>query len=148
MMPEKQGAKAYFLLHQALSQSKKVAVAHYAIRNRNHVAVIKGFEGALVLNQLRFFDEIVPVAELELDAKVKATSKEVQMATTLIDQLTDKFNAKEFQDLYATQMKKTIAQKSKTARKMPAKKEEQMAKVYDMMSVLKASLEKKKARAR
>jgi DNA end-binding protein Ku len=148
LMPEKDGAKAYFLLHQALNQTKKVAVAHYTIRNRNHVAVIKGFGPALVLNQLRFYDEIVPVEELELDTKIKTSPKEVQMATMLIEQLEGKFDAEQFQDLYARELKKTISQKAKTAKAKPKEKAESTAKVYDMMALLKASLEKKKAKAR
>lgn len=147
LLPEKEGAKAYFLLHQALTESKMVGVAQYSMRNRNYVAVIKGHGKALVLNQLRFFDEIVPVEELEISTKVKATPKEVQMAATLIDQLAGKFDAEEFQDQYAARLKKSIAQKSKASKAKPEQKEAQMAKVYDMMALLKQSLEKKKARA-
>jgi len=144
LIPEKQSAKAYALLKQALSQAKRVAIAHYAIRNRNHVAAILEFEGALVLNQLRFLDEIVPVEDLELHDKAKTSPKEVQMALSLINQLAGTFDPEQFQDLYAKELKKKISQKTKTSKAKPAEKAQPSAKVYDMMALLKASLEKKK----
>jgi non-homologous end joining protein Ku len=69
------------------------------------------------------------------------------MAVALVAQLEGHFDAKQFQDLYAKQLKKTITAKTKTSKAKPAEKTKPTAKVYDMMSLLKASLEKKKTRA-
>lgn len=147
LRPEKQGEKAYFLLQQALEKSNHVAVACYSMRNHNYVAAIKSYGHVLVLNQLRFHSEIVSIDELEIDEKVKVSAKEIEMAKMLIAQLVGKFNPEQFHDAYVEGLQKTIQKKYKTAKAKPEEKKAELAKVYDIMELLKASLEKK-AKAR
>lgn len=148
LKPEKLGVKAYFLLQQALTKSNKVAIAVYTLRNQNHVAAIHPHEQALVLNQMRFHDQIVTLDELEIDAKVKVSAKEVEMAQVLIKQLEGEFKPEEFHNAYVESLHKTIKKKARTAKPKPAENEAEMAKVYDIMTLLKQSLDKKKAKSR
>lgn len=148
LKPEEQGQKAYYLLREALSKTKKVAVAIYTMRKRNYVAVIKPHSDALVLNQLRFESEIVSPEDLEIEKGVKVSVKEMNMAKMLIEQSIDKFEPEQFHDAYVEGLQKTIKRKYKSAKAKPVEKQKEMAKVYDIMDLLKKSLDKKKAKAR
>jgi DNA end-binding protein Ku len=143
LKPEKQGIKAYFLLQQALEQTNKVAVVRYVLRNRVNVAAIKSFNHVLVLNQMRFHHQIVSVDELEIDTKIKVSAKEVEMATKLISQLSGKFEPEEFHDTYVEGLQKTISKKPKAGKVTPKEKVAKTAKIYDIMELLKASLDEK-----
>lgn len=144
--PAKGADKAYALLRDALRKSKKVGLVTYVFRNREHLGVIKPFEDAIILNQLRFASEIRDLAGLKLPKEGLANKKEVEVALKLIDQLTTEFVPEDYQDTYIEELKGIIDQKVKgiTPRKRaPAKAKS--SKVHDIMSLLKASLDEEKA---
>lgn len=132
--PQKGAAKAYQLLLQAMEKTKKVGVARYVLHGREHFGVVKVYDGVVILNQLRFLEELVHFDEVK-SVKTKVPPKEVDIAVKLVDQMTGKFKPKLLTDAYAKKLKKAL--KGKT----PQKK----AKVHDMMHLLKSSLEKKYA---
>ncbi|MGZ4037186.1 MAG: non-homologous end joining protein Ku, partial [Bacteroidia bacterium] len=98
--PEKSGEKAYALLRDALKASGKVGVASFVMRNKEALAIIRPYDKAIVLNRLRFEEEIRDTKELKLPPLSKARVKEQQMATKLIDQLTEKFSIAKYKDTY------------------------------------------------
>lgn len=140
--PDKGAGKAYTLLREALKRSKKVGIARFVLRGREHIAVIKPYHNTLVLNQLRYVSELRQAKDFNIPESSKMTSKELEMAEKLIDQLTVPFEAKRYHDTYTEDLKALIAQKSKgkKLRKVvpPAPKS---TKVHDIMDMLKASLE-------
>lgn len=146
--PEKRSQKAYALLRDSLRRSKKVAIAKMVLRNREHIAVVKPDGDALVVNQLRFQDELRSPEELAIPSKEKYTKKEIDMALSLIDHLTEHFDASEFKDEYADQLHKVIEQKKKGKKLKPVGKAPEFTKMTDLMSALKRSLEQEKVRAR
>ncbi len=139
--PEKNADKAYVLLREALKKSKKVGIAKFVIHNREHVAVIKPYENAIILNELRYQDEVVQPDELNLPAREKISPKELEVALKLIDHLTTSFNAKKYKDTYADEIKEIIKQKAKGRKIHPKGQEIKPSKVQDIMTLLKASLE-------
>jgi len=147
LAPDNNGDKSYALLRDALKKSKKVAIASFVMRSREHIAVIKPYGKLLVLNQLRYHDEIRDSEDLNLPAEKKANDKELKMAMTLIDQMTAKFKPKEYSDTYIEDLKRIIKEKAKGKKPKTKGKKPQTAKVVDIMSQLKKSIEDNKKSA-
>ena len=139
--PEKNAHKAYALLREALKKSKKVGIAKFVIHNREHIAVIKPFEEAIILNELRYVEEIIEPQDLNLPQKEKVATKELEVALKLIDHLTADFQPKKYKDTYTEEIKNIINQKAKGRKIHPKGQEPRPSKVQDIMSLLKASLD-------
>ena len=145
--PQKEGGKSYNLLRNALKKTGKLGVATFVMREKEHLSLIGVYKNALVLHKIRFIDEIRDPAELKLP-KTRVSKKEVDMAETLIENYTEKFELKEFKDVYNNQLLKIIKAKAKGKVSKTEKLEIQPTKAADLMQLLKASLEsKKKAKA-
>jgi DNA end-binding protein Ku len=146
--PEKNSAKAYALLRESLKKSKKIGLAKFVLRNREHLAALRPEGKVIVLEQMRFDEEIRPTSELTLPSSEKAGSKEVSIALALIDQLTEHFDPKKYKDTYTDELKKIINAKAKGKPIKAGKaKSRQPTEVTDIMAMLRKSLEKEKARA-
>jgi len=87
LAPDKGGAKPYTLFATALRKSKRCAVGRWATRGRDHVVILRPLEHALVLHQLHFAPEVVPVTELEVE-DTKVRDAELKLAHQLIEQQT------------------------------------------------------------
>lgn len=150
--PEKNAANAYALLRDAMVKSKKVGIARYVLHNREHVAVIKPFENALVLNELHYESEILGYDELNIPKGKKPTTQELSIALKLIDHLTTKFKPGKYKDTYTAEIRDIIKKKAKGRKIHPKTVEKKPSgKIHDIMSLLKASLKedkKKKPAAR
>lgn len=143
--PGKNAEKAYCLLRDALKKSKKVGLARYVLRNKEHLAVIKFHDNMIVLNELRYETELMKAVDLNIPTG-KSNPKEMEMAIQLIDQLTVPFSPEKYKDTYTEEIKQIIKQKAK-GKPIHPKTEEAApsSKVHDIMSLLQASLEKKPA---
>ncbi|NMH27370.1 non-homologous end joining protein Ku [Flavobacterium silvaticum] len=144
--PEKAAAKTYALLRDALKESKKVGLCKFIIRSSEHIGILKPEEDAILLIQMRFDQDLRDPKELKLPGKtVSATKKEIDMAMTIIDQLTDKFEPEKYKDTYKDELLKLIKKKAAAKGKkvvekaVPAKKERHPA--DDLLDQLRASLE-------
>lgn len=144
LKPDKGATKAYEILLAALKKSKKVGIARYVIKNHEHLAVIKPFENGLVLNELRYSDELMKIKEMDLPSAAKIPAKETDMAVKLIDQLTTHFKPEKYEDLYTEEIKQIIKKKAKGRLVKPkeVKSKAKPSKVHDIMELLQASLEK------
>ncbi|HEY0059687.1 MAG TPA: Ku protein [Flavisolibacter sp.] len=141
IIPAKGGEKAYRLLLKALDKSGTVGIAEFMLRNREHVCAVKAHNDVLLLNQMRYQEEIREVPEVEAPAKEKITEKELELAMKLVEQLTEKFNPAAFKDTYISELKKII--KAKAAGKQIRIAEEPKkttGAVKDLMEILKQSL--------
>ncbi len=143
LQPDKNAEKAYSILCEALKQSKKVGLAKYVIRNREHIAVIKAYDNMIILNELRYETELVQHHELKLPT-VRSDKKEVDLAIKLIDHLSEPFEPQKYSDTYEDEIKEIIKKKAKGKPIHPKTTEAPEVKVHDIMSLLKASLEEKK----
>ncbi len=140
--PDKGADKAYVLLREALKKSKKVGVAKFVLHNREHLAVIKPHDHLIILNQLRYQNEIRNASELHIPEKEVASTKEITMAIKLIDQLTSHFHLEDYHDTYTEELKAIIDDKLKGKKPKHAKaKEPKITPVKDIMAMLKESLE-------
>jgi len=137
--PEKGASKAYGLLRDALKKSKKVGIARYVLHNHEHIAIIKPYQDVLVLNQLRYSDEISSIDEIVIPSD-KASPKELEIALQLIEQMTASFTPESFKDTYTEELKAVIEQKAKGKTVQTEGKRASKAKIHDIMSLLKESL--------
>lgn len=145
LQPDKTGIRAYALLRDALKKTGKAGVALFVMRDREHLCIIKPKDNVVVLNRIRFDEEIRTTEELDLPA-TKSKPDELKMAVTLINQLSGPFDIKKYRDDYSERLLKIIKAKSKgkTVPFTPMKVVH--SKTKDLMDQLKASLsEKKKA---
>jgi DNA end-binding protein Ku len=140
MEPQKGADKAYSLLRDSLSKSKKLAVARFVLRQREHLALIKAVGQVLVLNQMRFPADLRSPGGLKLPSNELADERELKMALKLIDQLTEPFIPEDFHDTYTEELQARIDAKVKGA-PLPESKPADAKPVKDLMAALKASLE-------
>jgi DNA end-binding protein Ku len=145
--PDKSGGRAYALLREALEKTGKVGIATFVMRNKEALAVLRASGKVIVLNRIRFEEEIRDPADLDLPAKTQVKSGELKMAVTLIDQLTGKFDISQYKDTYSAELMKLIKAKSKGVRIKPPKLKVVHGKTKDLMDQLKASLKTSHKRA-
>jgi DNA end-binding protein Ku len=145
--PDKSGVKAYALLREALKRSGKVGVASYVLRNRGSIGIIKPLDDALILNQIRYKDEVREAGELKLPSSENLREQEVTLALSLIEQLTAKFDAAKYKDEYIDDLKRIIEEKAQGQKPRPQGKQPQPTDVADMMALLKESLKHKRKEA-
>ena len=146
LQPDKSGSKAYTLLLQALEKAGRVGLGSFVLRNRESLVVIKPYNDILMLNKIRFSEEIRDTEEIKVP---KTTNKpaELKMAMQLIDQLTQEFDITRYKDTYSANLMKVIKEKAKG--KKPAKPQLRVvhSRSRDLMEQLKASLEPAKKKA-
>jgi DNA end-binding protein Ku len=147
--PQKGGERAYALMRDALAQSKKVGIAKVVLKSREHLAAVKSVGNMLTLQTMRFSHEIVDAGALNLPAKAEISKKEMDLANTLIDSMSDKFDPNRYKDDYYDKVLGIIQMKvAGVTPQVPAPKGPGPAKVVDLMEILKQSLnETKKAKS-
>jgi DNA end-binding protein Ku len=152
--PSKRGEKAYALLRDAMAKAGKAGIATVVIRTKQYLAALIPQGEALLLNTLRYYKELKKPEELDIPDKLaghKPTAKELDMALRLIDDMADKWKPEKYHDTYHEDLLKRIEEKVKagqTEEITEPEKEEKAAKgadVIDLMSLLKKSVEGKKA---
>ena len=153
--PQKGGDKAYALLRDALKDSNKIGIAKVVIKTRQYLAGVKPEDGVLVLELMHFADELADPGKLHVPKKTEVGKREMNMAKSLIDSMSSKWNPEKYRDDYREALMEVIEEKvedgGKEIEEKP-KKARKPTKVIDLVSVLQKSLEqtgtKKKASAK
>jgi DNA end-binding protein Ku len=142
--PEKPGVRAYALLREALAKSGKVGVASFVMRTKESLAILKPSDNMIVLNKIRYQQEIRSYEELHVPDKSEVKPAELKIAMSLVDQLSGKFDISHYKDNYSAQIMKVIEAKARGLK--PTKKEMTVVhnKSMDLMEQLKESLNAKK----
>jgi DNA end-binding protein Ku len=144
--PDKGAAKAYALLVQAMGESRKVAIARFVLRNKEHLAAIRPMDDVLTLATMRFHDEVTNPSELDADlfteAKPKRPDKrELEMAKQLIESLSTEFRADRYRDEYREELLQMLERKAAGKEIVSAPSEEpKPTKAPDLMAALEESL--------
>ena len=116
LVPDKNGERVYSLLREALEQSKKLAVATFVLRSRQHVAALMPVDKIIVLNTLRYQEEIQPHPDVAAAVAKKANAaggRELTMALKLVEEMSEKWKPEVFADTYRDDLMKRIEQKVK-----------------------------------
>jgi DNA end-binding protein Ku len=141
--PQKKSAKAYALFRDALQKSGRVAIARYVLRDKEHVGAISTDGRILILEQLRYLDEIRSSRGLDVPQKSGYVDREMQMALALIDSQTRSFDPKDFKDTYAQQLRRLIEEKARGKKpKVREKKPVEATDVSEILEMLKKSLQR------
>jgi DNA end-binding protein Ku len=142
--PDKGAERAYTLLVNAMTDSHKVAVARFVLRNREHLAALRPMDGVLTMATMRFADEVVAADEIadSLDEEAGAPQKrELEMAKALIDSLTADFDADKYRDEYREELLALIERKAKGETVTePTSEAPTPTKAPDLMAALEESL--------
>jgi len=138
--PDRGADKAYRLLGEALRQTGRVALARYATRGRQYLVLVRPLENGLVLQQLRYAEEVRPLAELGL-GNPALTDAELTLAKELIERgAGEEFHPERYADDVKARVKALIQQKVEGHQITAAPAAAPRAQVIDLMEALKASL--------
>jgi DNA end-binding protein Ku len=140
--PAKGAERAYAVLREALEKSSKVALVKYAMRARDNMGAIKPVGRTLILDQMRFPSDLRDPGDLKFPDKDSASKEEVDMALALLKQQTKPFIPEDWHDTYTEELEEMIEEKAKGHKPKRHGKEPETTKVKDLMSALKASLDK------
>ncbi len=144
LAPGKHGEKGYALLRETLERSGRVGIATVVIRTRQHLAVLYPRNNLLILNTLRYQNEIRSAEDLKVPADLKDAKvlpREMQMAERLVDDMVMKWDPKEYHDTYRDDLLKMIEEKAEGKLKpVPKAKHAKEAQVIDFASLLERSL--------
>ena len=145
--PDKGAMKAYALLRDALQTSGKVGVGTIVLRNKESLVILKSYKNVIVLNRIRFQEEIRNTTELKLPPFSETNTKEMDMAIKLVGQLTEKFDIAKYKDNYTAKLLEIIKDKAKGKKQVAPKLKVVHKQSDDLMAMLKASLENKKSKS-
>ena len=141
--PDKGGDRPYRLLAEAMRQTQRVALARYAARGKNYLVLLRPFREGLVMQQLRYAEEVRGFDEVPLgEGEVKPA--ELQLARQLIDQIAaDDFKPEGYRDDSRDQMREILRKKVEGEEIVSAAPAEPpRGQIIDLMQALKASLAK------
>jgi DNA end-binding protein Ku len=142
--PTEGAERAYALLVKAMSDERKVAIARFVLRNKEHLAALRPMGEVLTLTTMRFADEIVAPSELDdviPDSIESPKKKELDMAKQLVGSLTGDFEPDKFEDSYREELLSLIQRKAEGEDLVTAVSEEpEPTKAPDLMAALEESL--------
>ncbi|MGO4377544.1 non-homologous end joining protein Ku [Pseudoduganella sp. RAF53_2] len=149
LSPGRGGDKVYALLRETLKKAAKVAVATVVIRTKQHLCALVAVGNGIIMNTLRYATEIRSPEDLKLPGSAKAsgiTDKELQMALSLVEGMSDEWNPKDYHDTYREDVLKLVDKKVKAGQTktitQPSKEEAapKASNVVDLVALLKQSL--------
>jgi DNA end-binding protein Ku len=136
--------KAYRLLTDAMESSERVALGRYTMRGKEHLVLIRPYAKGLILHTLYYADEVKAVDEFDRAVNEPVKEAELTLAKKLIDELTQKkFDPAQYHDNYRKRVNEAAHKKIEGQEVTEAPSEPKRGQVIDLMSALKASLEKR-----
>lgn len=146
--PRKGGEKAYVLLRDALEQTDKIAIARVVIRTKAYLAAIYPAEDIIILNLIRFHQELKSTEDIKIPENVKPTKKELDLAMKLIDDMSEEWHPENYEDEYRTALMDRIMAKAEgQGLKEDPEDDEEPSNVIDIMDLLKKSVEGNKKKS-
>ncbi len=140
--PDKGAARSYHLLKQALTKTGRAALASYAARGRSYLVLVRPMGEGLVMEQLKYQEELRPFDEVPLDG-VEVAAAELELAVQIVDQRTnEQFEPDKYTNEVRAHMLKLIEQKAQGEDVFVAPEERTEAKIIDLMEALRASVSK------
>jgi DNA end-binding protein Ku len=150
--PGKRGEKGYTLLREVLRRTGRVGIANVVIRSRQHLAALIPVDRMLLMNTLRWANEIRSLADLSLPeaGKGELSDKELAMAERLVDDMSDAWKPEQYKDTYSDDLMARIEQRIHSGQTHVVTEESaetgeprRGAEVIDLVSMLRRSLDQK-----
>ena len=141
LLPDKSAAKPYRLLHQAMVEANRVAVARVVIRSKEQLVAIRPVDGVLAMSTMNFADEIVPSDAFDEPTAddAETTKREVDMARQLIESLATDWEPEKYHDTYRERVLELIEKKAQ-GEEIVLQPTEEPKEVPDLMAALEASV--------
>ena len=154
LTPDRRGEKVYALLRETLIQTGKVGIANVVLRNKQHLAVVMPLGKALVMNTLRWADEVRGVEYLEMkDEALNAdlNPRELDMAKRLVEDMSENWDPAQYKDTFQDQIMDLVETKAREGKLEAVGGPEEAvdrrsADVIDLTELLKRSLAGKSAK--
>jgi DNA end-binding protein Ku len=152
LAPDKRGEKGYALLRETLRKANKVGIATVVIRTRQYIAALIPLDDVIVLNTLRYANELKPIKDLGVPSDnlktVGVTPREVEMATKLVEEMAASWEPEQYHDTYHEDLMKLIERRIKAGQtevvtEPEEEKKPRQAEVIDLMTLLKRSVAEK-----
>lgn len=150
LVPGKKADKGYVLLRETLKKTGRIGIGRVVIRTREYLCAIFPQDDALVMNLLRYPQEIVDIDDFKLPSAkpsgVRISKAEFDMAEKLIESMASTWNPEEYKDEFRDRLRKVIEQRVKSdgVTRPPEEDHDQpddaTTNVVDFMSLLKKSL--------
>jgi len=140
LAPEKTGIKAYRILEEALAEKGRVGIAKVSIREKQQLATLRAKDGIIVMETMFWPDEIRQAEFEDLETEVEIRPEEVEMAATIIDNLTRPFEGDQYVDK-TREAVEDLAAKKVAGEEIVAPSSPEPTKVVDLLEALKASVE-------
>lgn len=142
LSPAKGGDKGYKLMVEAIETSGKVGIARFVMHQRQHLAVLRVRDHALVLETMHYHDEVGEVSKLDLPGKVSVNQRERELAVQIIESMSTAFEPERYHDEYREQLEELIRERSEGEEEtvLAQAPPEPGGKVIDLMEALKKSL--------
>ncbi|GGJ86138.1 non-homologous end joining protein Ku [Pseudomonas matsuisoli] len=119
LKPDLRGEKVYALLRETLNKTGKAGLANVVLHTKQHLAVVMVLGDALVLNTLRWGNEVRSLDALELDEdslRPTLNKRELDMATRLVEDMSEKWDPAQYKDSFQEQIMALVEQKAKKGR--------------------------------
>lgn len=152
--PINKGGKVYALLREVLAESRLAGLAKVVIQTKQHLALLFACGPVLILNLLRWGDEVRDWSALNLPdldrGKAGLTSRELKMARQLVDDMTMDWRPDQFTDSFREQIMQLVQEKieagetSEVTQPEPEEEETGGARIYDLADMLQRSLKGRK----
>jgi DNA end-binding protein Ku len=144
LLPAEGADKPYRLLVRALEETGKVGIAKVVIRNKQHLAAVRPYEGVLLLETMYYADEVRKPQALDGDlGTAKLQKTEVDMAKSLVENLSEPFEPEKYDDSYRKELLELIRAKAE-GKPLPEPAQEEEGEVVDLMAALRESVERTK----
>jgi DNA end-binding protein Ku len=141
LAPGEHAAKSYRLLVEAMTKSKKVAIATFVMRQKEYLAALRPVNGVICLTTMHFSEEVLPAREVAGVSDVKVDEREVKMAQHLVDQLSAEFKPSKYHDEYQDRVMEMIDKKAKGEQIVTQPSvQERPHRVINLMAALEQSL--------
>ncbi len=144
--PEEAGVKAYQLLRDSLREGDRVGIAKVSFRDKEHLAAVRLMEDVLVLDTMFWPDELREADLPGLEKEAKVSDRELQMAQSLIENLSESFDPGAYRDEYREALLE-IVEKKVAGEEIEVIEAPEPSKVVDLMEALKQSVEETKRKA-
>jgi DNA end-binding protein Ku len=151
IVPDKKGEKGYVLLRETLKATKTIGIAKLPIRTRQYLAALMPYHNALVVNTLRYADELRQLDELDLPTQeltaTKITPKEMNIAKQLVNSMKTAWEPSRYHDTYQAALAQWLEEKAQEQAHQAKRKGKKggtitpsPTNVLDFMTLLKKSL--------
>ncbi|MGH7857229.1 MAG: Ku protein, partial [Candidatus Binatia bacterium] len=144
--PDKGGDKAYRLLARAMQETGRSALGKYAARGKQYLVLLRPMNGALVMQQLHYADEVRSIADVPV-AEIEVKDAELKLAVQLVQQIaSEDFRPDAYEDEVRKRTEEQIRRKMEGEEIAIEPAETGKGQIIDLMEALRASLEKAPAR--